>query len=115
MQDNRPLSQADEFECLGAQQQRECYTLRLYVTGLTPRSTRAIANLRSLCEEFLAGRHELEVIDLYQQPELAQNAQLIAAPTLVKELPLPVRRLIGDLSDEQRVLAGLDLRKSPMT
>jgi circadian clock protein KaiB len=114
MQDNRPLNQADEFECLGAQQQGECYTLRLYVTGLTPRSTRAIANLRALCEEFLTGRHELEVIDLYQQPELAQSAQLIAAPTLVKELPLPVRRLIGDLSDEQRVLAGLDLRKSPM-
>jgi circadian clock protein KaiB len=115
MQDNRPLNQADEFECLGAQQQAGCYTLRLYVTGLTPRSTRAIANLRALCEEFLAGRHELEVIDLYQQPELAQNAQLIAAPTLVKELPLPVRRLIGDLSDEQRVLVGLDLRRSPMT
>jgi circadian clock protein KaiB len=87
--------------------------LRLYVTGLTPRSTQAIAVLRAVCEEHLAGRYDLEVIDLYQQPELARGQQLIAAPTLVKELPLPVRRLIGDLSDEQRVLVGLDLCKRP--
>jgi circadian clock protein KaiB len=83
--------------------------LRLYVTGLTPRSTQAITNLRALCEGRLAGRYELDVIDLYQQPELAQGAQLVAAPTLIKELPLPVRRLIGDLSDGQRVLVALDL------
>jgi circadian clock protein KaiB len=85
--------------------------LRLYVTGLAPRSTQAIASVKALCEEHLAGRYDLEVIDLYQQPELAQGAQLIAAPTLVKELPPPVLRLIGNLSDEQRVLVGLDLRK----
>jgi circadian clock protein KaiB len=87
----------------------ERYVLRLYVTGLTLRSTRAIASLRALCEEHLAGRYELAVIDLYQQPELAQDANLIAAPTLVKAVPLPVRRLIGDLSDEHRVLVGLGL------
>jgi len=83
--------------------------LRLYVTGLTPRSSLAISRLRSLCEEFLAGRYDMEVIDVYQQPELARRMQLVAAPTLIKELPLPVRRLIGDLSDRQRVLIGLDL------
>jgi circadian clock protein KaiB len=115
MQRDRPLNQAAEFERLADRRRDECYVLRLYVTGLTPRSTRAIANLGSLCEEYLAGRHELEVIDLYQQPELAQGAQLVAAPTLVKELPLPVHRLIGDLSDQQRVLVGLGLHKRPMS
>ena len=83
--------------------------LRLYVTGLTLRSSQAIARLQSVCEEFLQGRYDLEVIDIYQQPELARSAQLVAAPTLIKELPLPVRRLIGDLSDRRRVLVGLDL------
>jgi len=85
------------------------YVLRLYVTGLTLRSSQAIARLRSLCEELLADRYDLEVIDVYQQPELARRVQLVAAPTLIKELPLPVRRLIGDLSDRRRVLIGLDL------
>jgi circadian clock protein KaiB len=113
MQPNEPLNQADEFERLAAGRQGERYVLRLYVTGLTPRSTQAIASLRAVCEEHLAGRYDLEVIDLYQQPELARGQQLIAAPTLVKELPPPVRRLIGDLSDEQRVLVGLDLCKRP--
>lgn len=86
------------------------YLLRLYVAGLTPRSTLAISSLRALCEEHLDGRYQLEVFDLYQQPELARRAQLLAAPTLVKELPLPVRRLIGDLSDQRHVLLGLGLR-----
>lgn len=83
--------------------------LRLYVTGATARSTRAIANLRQFCEEHLSDRYELEVIDLYQRPELAAGEQLIAAPTLIKRLPLPLRRLVGDLSNQQRVMAGLDL------
>jgi circadian clock protein KaiB len=113
MQPNEPLNQADEFERLAAGRQGERYVLRLYVTGLTPHSTQAIASLRTVCEEHLAGRYDLEVIDLYQQPELARGQQLIAAPTLVKELPPPVRRLIGDLSNEQRVLVGLDLFKRP--
>ena len=85
------------------------FVLRLYVTGTTPRSTRAVANLRQVCEEHLADRYDLEVVDIYQQPELASREQLIAAPTLIKRLPLPLRRLVGDLSNRQRVLAGLDL------
>jgi circadian clock protein KaiB len=85
------------------------FVLRLYVTGATARSTRAIANLRQICEQHLSDRYDLEVIDLYQRPELAAGEQLIAAPTLIKRLPLPLRRLVGDLSDQQRVMAGLDL------
>ncbi len=88
----------------------EGFLLRLYVTGMTPRSARAIANIKQICEEHLAGRYRLEVIDLYQQPQLAQGEQIIAAPTLIKELPLPLRRMIGDLSSTERVLVGLDLR-----
>ena len=86
------------------------YILRLYVTGMTMRSARAIENLRTICEERLAGRYQLEVIDIYQQPELAGREQIVAAPTLVKSLPLPLRRIIGDMSDRDRVLIGLDLR-----
>jgi circadian clock protein KaiB len=85
------------------------FVLRLYVTGTTARSTRAIANLREVCEQHLPDRYELEVVDIYQQPELASREQLVAVPTLIKQLPLPLRRLVGDLSNRQRVLAGLDL------
>ena len=85
------------------------YVLRLYVTGSTPRSVRAIENMRRICEEHLAGRYDLEVVDIYQRPEAAREFQLIAAPTLVKLLPAPLRRIIGDLSDRDRVLHGLDL------
>ena len=88
---------------------RDEFVLRLYVTGTTARSTRAVANLRQLCEQHLADRYELEVIDIYQQPELAAREQLVAAPTLIKRMPLPLRRLVGDLSNRRRVLAGLDL------
>jgi circadian clock protein KaiB len=89
---------------------RERYVLRLYVTGLTPRSARAIQNVRTICEEHLHGRYELEIIDVYQQPALAKGEQIVAAPTLIKKLPLPLRRIIGDMSSEDRVLIGLDLR-----
>ena len=78
---------------------------------MTPRSTQAIATIKAICEEHLPGRYDLEVIDIYQQPTLAQGEQIIAVPTLIKKLPLPLRRLIGDLSDEDRVLLGLDLRR----
>ncbi|HKY33742.1 MAG TPA: circadian clock KaiB family protein [Candidatus Polarisedimenticolia bacterium] len=88
------------------------YDLSLYVTGATPRSARAIANLTRLCERYLPGRFALKVVDLYQQPELAAVAQIVAAPTLVKRQPLPVRRIIGDMSDTQRVLDGLQLTAS---
>src|ERR687890_702226 len=85
------------------------YVLRLYVTGSTSRSARAIENMRRICEEHLAGRYDLEVIDIYQRPEAAREFQLIAAPTLVRLLPEPLRKIIGDLSDRDKVLPGLDL------
>ncbi len=89
---------------------KEKYVLRLYVTGMTPRSTRAIENIKKICDEDLTGRCDLEVIDIYQRPVLAKGEQIIATPTLVKKLPLPLRRFIGDLSDSKRILLGLDLK-----
>jgi len=88
----------------------EKYVLRLYVTGSTPRSKLAIMNLKKICEEELGNRYDLEVIDIYQQPELARDEQIVAAPTLIKKLPLPLRKLIGDMSNTERILLGLDLR-----
>jgi circadian clock protein KaiB len=85
------------------------YVLRLFITGTTSRSSRAIANLRRVCEERLHGEYDLEVVDIYQHPAAAQEHQILAAPTLVKMLPLPLRRIIGDLANEERVLAGLGL------
>ncbi|MBS1824472.1 MAG: circadian clock KaiB family protein [Acidobacteria bacterium] len=85
------------------------YFLRLYVAGPSARSTAAVANLKAVCESHLKGRYELEVCDIYQQPELAQMEQVVAVPTLIRRLPPPVRRVIGDLSREDRVLVGLDL------
>ena len=85
------------------------YQLRLFVTGTTPRSARAIQNLRTICEEHLQGGYDLEVIDIYQHPEHVKAEQIVVTPTLVKHWPLPVRKLIGDLSDTLRVLAGLDI------
>jgi circadian clock protein KaiB len=93
--------------------QAKKYTLRLYIAGTSPKSLRAIANVKKICEENLHGQYELQVIDLYQQPQLAQGEQIIAAPTLIKKLPLPLRRIIGDMSSAERVLVGLDLRKKP--
>lgn len=90
-------------------QRAPSYVLRLFVTGTTARSARAIANLRRVCEQHLRGTYDLEVVDIYQHPTSAQEYQIVAAPTLVKMLPLPLRRIIGDLADEERVLAGLDL------
>ncbi len=89
------------------------YVLRLYVTGMTARSTEAFAAIKAICEERLQGRYELEVIDIYQHPQLAIDEQIIAVPTLVKLLPAPLRRMIGDLSNVDRVLMGLDLRRKP--
>lgn len=89
------------------------YLLRLYVTGTTARSSRAIRTIKAICEEHLRGRYALEVVDIYQRPALAKDEQIVATPTLVRELPPPLRRLIGDLSDTERVLVGLDLRPRP--
>lgn len=88
----------------------ECYVLRLYVAGQTPRSLLAIKNLKAICEEYLSNRYQLEVIDLYQQPQLAEGDQIIAVPTLIKHVPEPMRRIIGDLSNREKVLVGLNLK-----
>jgi circadian clock protein KaiB len=87
------------------------YVLRLYVTGTTGKSVRAIQNVRRICEEHLHGSYDLEVVDIYKNLPLARGDQIIAAPTLIKRIPAPLRRLIGDMSDEQRVLVGLDIRQ----
>jgi circadian clock protein KaiB len=99
----------ESFEATLANFEPPVYVLRLYITGTTPKSTRAVRNLTKLCQERLAGHYELEVIDIYQQPALASAAHIVAVPALLKELPLPVRTLIGDLSDEQQLVAGLGL------
>ena len=99
----------EDFERASEEARKEKYVLRLYVAGMSPRSVRAIENIRKMSEQYLKGRYELEVIDVYQQPEIAKKEQLLAAPTLIKKLPLPLRRLIGDMSDKDRILVGLDL------
>ena len=85
------------------------YVLRLYVAGFTPRSAAAIASVKKICEEHLRGRYELEVVNLYDVPTLAKGEQIIAVPTLIKKLPLPLRRVIGDMADTNKLLVGLDL------
>ncbi len=91
--------------------ENEHYVLKLYISGTTPKSVRAIQNIKKVCDEHLAGRYTLEVIDIYQQPALAKGEQIIAVPTLIKKLPGPLRTFIGDLSSTERILIGLDLRK----
>ncbi len=97
------------FEEAVAGETADRHVLKLYVTGMTPRSTQAIERIKAVCEERLKGRYELAVIDIYQQPVLARGDQIIATPTLIKLLPPPLRRLVGDLSNKERVLLGLDL------
>jgi circadian clock protein KaiB len=91
----------------------ESYELKLYVAGASPRSGHAIANIRSLCEEYLPGRYDLEVIDIYQQPAVAVSEQIVAAPTLIKKLPAPSQRMIGDLSNRDKILIGLNIVVPP--
>ena len=102
---NPPETDHDDAE----RRPHQAYVLRLFVAGMTVRSTRAVANIRAICEEHFAGAYELEVINLYEHPSLASGEQIIAAPTCVRELPLPARRVIGDMSNSARVLEGLDL------
>jgi circadian clock protein KaiB len=104
------LSAQEALEQAAAAKASERYVLRLYISGITPRSTQAIQNIRKICEEHLEGRYDLQVIDIYQQPTLAEGEQIIAAPTLIKKLPLPLRRFIGDMSNTERILLGMDLR-----
>ncbi len=101
---------AARFERALNQHKPEQYVLRLYITGMTPRSIRAIENLRAICDENLPGRYTLEIIDIYQRPQLMRGEQIIATPTLIKQLPVPLRRFVGDLSNKEKVLFGLDLK-----
>ncbi len=92
---------------------KQKYLLRLYVAGMTTKSKRAIQSIKEICDQHLHGRYELEVVDVFQQPVLASGEQIIATPTLLKKLPLPLRRFIGDMTETERILLGLDLRPKP--
>ncbi|WP_234997405.1 circadian clock KaiB family protein [Hymenobacter roseosalivarius] len=89
---------------------KNCWELRLYIAGQTPKSVAALANLKKYCVQHLQGRYKLEVIDLLINPQLAEGDQILAIPTLVRKVPVPIRKIIGDLSNEERVLVGLDIR-----
>ena len=101
---------AGEMKRAASHSRQSKYVLRLYVSGSTSKSARAIENIKRICEQHLKNRYELEVIDIYQQAQLARDEQIVAVPTLIKRLPPPLRRLIGDLSNVKKVLFGLDLR-----
>jgi circadian clock protein KaiB len=88
----------------------ETWELRLYVAGQTPKSVTAISNLKKYCEEYLKGKYKLEVIDLLKHPQLAEGDQILAIPTLVRKVPVPIRKIIGDLSNQEKVLVGLDIK-----
>ncbi len=98
------------FEEALAENEEGKYVLRLFVAGLGPKSVQAIDNIKRICEEYLPGKYQLEVIDIYQYPIFAKDGQIVAAPTLIKELPPPLRKLIGSMSDTERVLVGMDLK-----
>jgi circadian clock protein KaiB len=101
----------NEFEeAIKNKKEDEKYVLRLFVAGINPKSIKAIDNLRKVCDEKMEGKYELEIIDIYQQPIFAKEGQIVAAPTLIKELPPPIRRFVGDLSDKKKLLIGLDIR-----
>jgi circadian clock protein KaiB len=100
---------AGELEQPGSHSRQAKYVLRLYVSGSTLKSARAVENIKRICEQYLKNRYDLEVIDIYQQPNLARDEQIVAVPTLIKRLPPPRRRLIGDMSNPKKVLFGLDL------
>ena len=111
MRGKKKQSDAEALEQAINKSKDEKYLLRLYVAGATPRSTQAIMSIKKVCEEHLKGRYDLEVVDIYQQPVLAKGEQIIATPTLIKKLPLPLRRFIGSMADADRILVGLDLRE----
>ena len=104
-----PIDSSKEFEQALTGSDASTYILRLYVSGLTPKSTEAISNIKHICEERLTGRYRLEVIDIYQKPHMLKEDQVVAMPTLIRKLPLPLRRIIGNLSNTEHVLQGLDL------
>jgi len=111
MKEKKGGGSATKLDLLMPDTVKDKYILRLYITGTTRRSVLALTNLKRICEEYLEGQYELEVIDLYRMPGLAKDEQIIAAPTLIKKLPLPFRRIIGDMSDIEKVIMGLDLKK----
>ena len=100
---------AAELEPTGSSSRQPKYVLRLYVSGSPSKSALAVENIKRICEQHLKNRYDLEVIDIYQQPNLAREEQIVAVPTLIKQFPPPLRRLIGDLSNQKKVLVGLDL------
>ena len=106
---------SEAFEMVLQETDKGDYVLRLYVSGMTPNSQRAIENVRKICAEHLEGRYQLEIIDIYQQPNFAKEGQIVATPTLVKELPEPLRKFVGDLSQTERILLGLDIRTRKVT
>lgn len=109
---NKTFNVTQEYEeALSNGHRTEEYVLRLYVTGMTRRSLEAVGSIKTFCEKYLQGRYDLEIIDIYQHPELAQTNQIVAAPTLIKSLPAPLRRLVGNLAQEERVFVGLDLHQ----
>ena len=107
----QPQNAQDKLEQVLNDRVEARYVLRLYVAGLTSRAMTAIQSVRKICEEHLKGRYELVVTNIYDEPTLAKGEQIIAAPTLIKKLPLPLRRIIGDMSDTKKLLVGLDLRE----
>jgi len=106
-------SRQSRLEAAGAAGAAERYVLKLYVTGATTRSLRAIANVKVICEQYLKGRYDLEVVDIYRRPALLRRDQIVAVPTLIKKLPVPMRLLVGDLSRTEQVLQGLGLVARP--
>ena len=110
MKQKKVIDSNKSFERVLKKPLKEKYVLRLYVTGMTPKSTLAIQNIKKICDGELHGRCDFEVIDIYQRPILADGEQIIATPTLIKKLPLPLRRFIGDMSDKERIVLGLDLK-----
>jgi circadian clock protein KaiB len=105
----RKLGLAGELELAGSHSRRAKYVLRLYVSGSTLKSALAVENIKRICEQYLKNRYDLKVIDIYQQPNLARDEQIVAVPTLIRRLPSPLRRLVGDMSNLKKVLFGLDL------
>jgi circadian clock protein KaiB len=113
MKPRAPRDASRRFEAALARGAKQRYVLRLYVAGGTAHSMRALENLKRICDEHLHGRYTLEVIDVYQRPEMARGEQILAVPTLIRRLPTPLRKIVGDLSGEQRVLVGLDVTPTP--
>jgi len=110
MKNNKVSSLEKALTKKAKEMDKQKYVLKLYVAGITAQSSAAIENITRICDENLKGRYDLQIIDIYQQPTLAKGEQIIAAPTLIKKLPLPLRRFIGNMANEEKIIVGLDLR-----